>query len=194
MRDVTIDARDEGYFLVDPHIHPKEDGATVFMVTLESDTVVTLTPKEQSRTQKFPRRKQLMDVLRKSFTPQDLDVLHKRGDLLCLSDDARYEFDWAIRQGVDASRESLLAARKQLLVSKGRIEKEQGGPEAAQETEKDGKDASANVAIVANFYAMEEWNADAHEYLICDWWGNPGQLVPRCPRRLAIYISFARAA
>lgn len=44
LRDITINYRDYGMFRLDPHVDPLEDGSFVFILGLESDVVLTLSP------------------------------------------------------------------------------------------------------------------------------------------------------
>jgi hypothetical protein len=44
LRDVTVNARADGFFRLDPHLDPPSDGANVFILGLGSPTVLTLSP------------------------------------------------------------------------------------------------------------------------------------------------------
>jgi len=96
IRDLVIEQRRKSYFRVDPHIHPSKDASELFLVTLLSDTVLTLT--EQSGGEK------LQEVIAtQSFLPTDMDIWHPRRSLVHLTGAARDKLAWAIRQGVDGA-------------------------------------------------------------------------------------------
>merc|ERR1719461_1935004 len=93
-RDVVIEQRLDKYFRTDPHIHPSLDAPEVFIITLLSDTVLTLTnPHGGERHQEV--------ISRKSFTPADVDVLHRQRASIHLTGAAREQLAMAVRQGVD---------------------------------------------------------------------------------------------
>jgi len=97
IRDVTINRRVGGFFQLDPHLDPTEDGPNVFTLNLLSDVVLSFVPCNPSS----PRRTDPAEIALKSWTDDDIDVLLKHRDLLHFKDDARYTWMHAIRAGVE---------------------------------------------------------------------------------------------
>ncbi|TFJ84848.1 hypothetical protein NSK_003880 [Nannochloropsis salina CCMP1776] len=104
-RDITINRREKSFYRLDPHIDPSKDGGNVFILSLLSGTVMTLTP--TSRTM-HPDQHKAMDtrkVAEVSWLPgKDIDVDLPVQSLLHLSGDARYTWCHGIRPGVTQSQ------------------------------------------------------------------------------------------
>jgi len=104
-RDITINRREKSFYRLDPHIDPAKDGGNVFILSLLSGTVMTLTP--TSRTM-HPDQHKAMDtrkVAEVSWLPgKDIDVDLPVLSLLHLSGDARYTWCHGIRPGVTQSQ------------------------------------------------------------------------------------------
>ena len=193
VRDFSIDYRDDRYFKFDPHITPGLDGQIVFMLTLESDGVITLIPPEK---QVF-RRASTDDICRYSYTDKDLDILHRRGDLLSLCDEAREKMDWSTRLGIDAKTRNLQQIVKNKWVSKN-IQNDgdiAGNDENFGNHRYDIDDGNmiAESSVIGNEHIVRDLDAEQEEYVLCDWWGTPNQLIPRNKEKLLITITFARA-
>ena len=164
------------YFRVDPHIYPNEDGSNLFMITLDSDTVITLVPPSNEQ----HRRTNVIDIANESFTNKDIDILHKQGDLLCLSNNARHKYEWSIRQGIDGNVDELVNIRKKQLNLYDESLEDQQMNDIIKNTDK---------YIPANHDAL---NKRDNDWILCDWWGNNNQIIPRCNDRIGIYILFSR--
>ena len=190
VRDFAIDYRDDRYFKFDPHITPGLDGVTVFMITLESDGVITLIPPEKD----VYRRATTEDVQKYSYTDDDLDILHKRGDLLCLSDKAREKLEWSNRLGIDATTKGLKQLVREKYVTK----------ELQQANEMDNKMLQKQYepiteshelygsVVIGNEDIVENLDSDKDEFVLCDWWGTPKNLIPRNTEKMLITVSFGR--
>lgn len=218
IRDVSIDFREHGYFRLDPQIHPMRDGETVFFVTLESDTVMTFIPENEHQ------ESDVSQISQYSWTNNDIDVLHKRGDLLCITDRCRHDMEYGIRQGLDGNIEKLQQVRKNQML---RIQDSSKFASARQEmtdairssfdiNRKDKQDADSSVKrqtfwqmtqgsqfnydhsyVAANLTTFDKFNSDQNEndkqqYVMCNWWGTPENIVPRCKEKILIAVSFAR--
>jgi len=192
VRDFSIDYRDDRYFKFDPHITPGLDGQVVFLLTLESDGVITLIPPEK---QVF-RRVSTDDISRYSFTDKDLDILHRRGDLLSLCDDARQTMDWSVRLGVDAKTRNLQQIVRNKYVSRNMQDDGDRNEDVSLESERyDTDDATmiAESSVVGNEEIVQDMDAERDEHVLCDWWGTSSQLIPRNHEKLLITLTFARA-
>eukprot|EP01083_Nonionella_stella_P200936 735411_1 len=165
VRDFTLDYRDDSYFKFDPHKTPGLDGATVFMLTLESDGVITFIPPDRD----IYRRANMDEISKYSYTDQDLDVLHKRGDLLCLSDIAREKLDWSIRLGIDGKTKSLKQIVKSKYVSRKIEEDEENTEDDYGYIEEN--DELYGCVVVENEDIVRDMNHDETNYMLCDWWG-----------------------
>ena len=212
LRDVTIDYRESGYFRLDPTVHPQEDGVTVFLLTLESDGVMTLVPDEK----KMHRISDIEQISNNSWTLEDMDILHKRGDLVCLTEKARHELSYGIRQGIDADIEKLKVVRKKQMLKKQEMD-DMDENENENERENDGKEGKnkmfrqairqqlnkirqeedetinyENVFIAGNLDSLEQYNQSFEMYCLCDWWGTKSNILPRCKEKIMISLSFAR--
>lgn len=190
VRDFSIDYRDDRYFKLDPHITPGLDGQIVFLLTLQSDGVITLIPPDKE----VFRRATTDDICRFSYTDKDLDVLHRRGDLLSLCDTAREKMDWAMRLGVDAKTRNLQQIVKNKYVSRDMQQDE--GQQTAQNMERydiDDANVIAESSVIGNEEIVKDLDAEREEHILCDWWGTPNQLIPRNKEKMLITITFSRA-
>eukprot|EP01083_Nonionella_stella_P257920 882280_1 len=185
VRDFSIDYREDRYFKFDPHVTPGLDGENVFMIALESDGVITLVPPEKE----VYRRASMDDIARFSYTDKDLDILHRRGDLLCLSDTARTKYNWSIRLGIDGNTKGLKHLLKKKYVSKDVQNEEEQSEDSYWMTESD--DLYGSV-IVGNEDVVQNMPQDEDEYILCDWWGTSKQIIPRNKDKVIITITFGR--
>ena len=118
LRDITINYRSNAMFMLDPHIDPHDDGRHVFILGLQSATVLTLTP-DINLLMKNPAifknhieppmkmRNQIDAISALSWTDIDIDILMNKRSLLHLKNDARYSFKHAIRAGVEVDSAAL---------------------------------------------------------------------------------------
>lgn len=100
VRDVTVNYRSNGFFRLDPHVDPAGDGPTVFILGLLSDTVLTFVPPDARR------RQDPVDVARRSWTDEDIDVIMQQRSLVSFSSDARAHWGHAIRGGMEVTEQS----------------------------------------------------------------------------------------
>lgn len=111
LRDVTVNYRHSYFFRLDPHLDPGGDGENVFIVGLDSDVVLTLCPlllwHVKTRLDKClagvllrDEREVFQQYNECSWTPWDIDVLLKQGDLVHLSGYARWRWTHGTRTGV----------------------------------------------------------------------------------------------
>lgn len=183
VRDVTIDFRDDCYFRSDPYVYPGLDGLNMFLVTLSSDTVLTLTPPKAN----VHRRSIVNQVSDESFTDQDFDILHKRGDLLSLSGRARQELEWSVRQGIDANVKQLQA------ITAVKVKNVNEDENAMNEQKLDDVEYNSNIFVSGNSDILQNMNGDEESYVLSDWWGDKRHIVPRNKERVSIIITFSRA-
>ena len=113
-RDVTINYRQDGFFKLDPHIDPSEDGEDVVIISIgPSPTVITFTPPvlglqeiPQTSLQALAakrRRTSPADISLLSWSDADLDVLSLPRSGVVFSGAARWKWRHATRTGVAAS-------------------------------------------------------------------------------------------
>ena len=96
-RDVTVNVREAAFFKLDPHLDPKADGDTVFIVSLgPTPTVLTFSPPSAPR--RTPE-----DVSLRSWSDADVDVLSLPRSAVAFSGVARWVWRHATRTGVMAS-------------------------------------------------------------------------------------------
>ena len=188
VRDFSIDYREDRYFRFDPHVTPGLDGVTVFMLTLESDGVMTMIPPEKD----VYRRATTDDIAEYSYTDKDMDILHRRGDLLCLSDKARDTLEWGVRLGIDARTKSLKQIVKNKYVSKKLDDDQSGGDVGKDVGGLSEMDDLYGSVIVGNEDIVKDIDENNEQHVLCDWWGTPKQLVPRNKDKILISIAFAR--
>lgn len=126
LRHACVEFSNDYMFKQDLLTFPAEDGEKVFIITLASDAVVTLSPDqtlysrmilEHPETYREPiRTVPLPDSIRPirtsqehisvySWTDADIDLRLVRGSLLCLHGDARYQWKHGIRNGVEGLEE-----------------------------------------------------------------------------------------
>lgn len=167
LRDVTINYRYNSMFKLDPHIDPSDDGGSVFILSLKSDVVFTLTPDLSQLPSIFSeaqiqRMKDLGTPLRvrtsaeavalHSWTDADVDIWLQPLSLLRISGPSRWQWRHAIRTGVLAT----------LPVDEG----------------------------------MEGWKQEKQEEkekekeVVCDWWGDLSALLPRADQRISVIFAF----
>ncbi len=108
LRDVTINHRQHAFLRLDPHLDPAGDGENVFILGLDSDTVLTLCPARLWRLVHAWRRLTGWDErgvvqleAETGWTGRDLDVLLRQGDLVLLSGPARWQWTHGTRLGVE---------------------------------------------------------------------------------------------
>jgi hypothetical protein len=110
LRDVTLNKRRGFFYRLDPHIDPAADGEHVFIVGLDADTVLTLSPARlQAAASAADAAASALgfgderDALRRSaeasWTRWDLDVLAAAGTLVHLCGPARWSWTHATRLG-----------------------------------------------------------------------------------------------
>lgn len=121
LRDITVNFRKHSFFRLDPHIDPMLDGPHVFIIGLDSDTVLTLSPNRwltlttainhiQEWWYSSIKGKSPMDFAKslqrkqstQSWTPHDIDILARKGSLVLLTGPARYSWTHATRLGVES--------------------------------------------------------------------------------------------
>ena len=197
VRDFSIDYRDNRYFKFDPHITPGLDGVSVFMVTLESDGVITLIPPQKE----IYRRSNMDEISKYSYTDNDLDILHKRGDLLCLSDKAREKLDWSNRLGIDAKTSDIkrIVARKHFVTTQiqqqnidDKQEDDNNENNNAYYEPLNEDDELYGATVVGNEDIIRDLQPDQDAYVLCDWWGTSRYLIPRNKEKILITITFSR--
>ena len=99
-RDVTVNVREQAFFKLDPHLDPKADGDTVFIVSLgPTPTVLTFSPPSAPR--RTPE-----EVSLRSWSDADVDVLSLPRSAVAFSGLARWVWRHATRTGVMASPSS----------------------------------------------------------------------------------------
>ena len=163
LRDVTINQRRHGFFRLDPHLDPAADGANVFIIGLESPTVLTVSPVHG-------RGAAVMDARRvalRSWAPgEDVDVLCRERSLVHLHGPARAALGHGTRLGVSS------AQLRQCGVAEAVISGEGAGGE--EEEEEEGGDGDSE-------------GCDA----LWDWWGSVHHAVRRNPVRTSLVFAFA---
>lgn len=160
------------------------------MVTLESDGVISLIPPEND----VYRRATTDDIQKYSFTDQDLDILHKRGDLLCLSDKAREKLEWSNRLGIDASTKGIKQLVREKYVTKElqqANEMENNMIHDIYEPVTESHELYGSV-VVGNEDIVGNLDPDIDGHVLCDWWGTPKNLIPRNKEKMLITVTFAR--
>lgn len=110
LRDVTINFRRHGFLRLDPHLDPAADGENVFILGLDSDTVLTLCPHnlfkltswlESAKGALMSDERELTRAhAQQSWTAFDIDVLAEKGTLILLHGDARWAWTHGTRAGV----------------------------------------------------------------------------------------------
>jgi hypothetical protein len=98
LRDVTINARADAFFQLDPHVDPVGDGENVLIANLLSDAVLTFTPARPGPG--LAQRRGAAEVGEKSWTDADVDCLLQRRTVVHFSGPARRSWMHAIRSGV----------------------------------------------------------------------------------------------
>ena len=98
LRDITINYRDFGMFILDPHVDPASDGSFVFVVGLQSDVVFTLSPPSSPN---IVTRTDPSQVAMQSWSDDDIDILLRKRGCVGLGCDARSVWRHGIRAGVD---------------------------------------------------------------------------------------------
>jgi hypothetical protein len=99
-RDVTVNVREQAFFKLDPHVDPRADGDTVFIVSVgPSPTVLTFSPPSAPR--RTPE-----EVSLRSWSDADVDVLSLPRSAVAFSGSARWVWRHATRVGVMASSSS----------------------------------------------------------------------------------------
>jgi hypothetical protein len=98
LRDVTINARSDGFFKLDPHVDPLADGPNVIIANLLSDVVLTFTPVKPA--EGIATRSAAVEVGQSSWTDADVDLLLQRRSVVLFSGPARSSWMHAIRAGV----------------------------------------------------------------------------------------------
>jgi hypothetical protein len=117
LRDVTLNKRRGGFYRLDPHVDPAADGEHVFIVGLDADTVLTLSPArlQAASTAADTAASALgfgdeRDALRRSaeasWTRWDIDVLAAAGTLVHLCGPARWAWTHGTRLGCPLPPES----------------------------------------------------------------------------------------
>ena len=96
LRDITINFRTKGMFRLDPHVDPLSDGRFVFVLSLDSDVVFTLSPPHSSL-----HRTDVNQISLHSWSDDDIDVLLKRRAIVGITKEARNPWRHGIRTGVD---------------------------------------------------------------------------------------------
>ena len=111
-RDATINAREHSFFQLDPHVDPASDGPDVFILGLESSTVVTFTPPDAELEARGlpPRRRSGHEIGLQSWSDADIDVMVQPRSLLHFTGAARSYWMHAIRAGVQVEGEGAQAA------------------------------------------------------------------------------------
>ncbi|KAL6758998.1 hypothetical protein V8C86DRAFT_2583140 [Haematococcus lacustris] len=110
LRDVTLNARHSGFLRLDPHIDPAADGEHVFILGLDSDTVLTLSPARALRVWQAlqalwaaltlrDEREAVAWAADHSWSPLDIDVLARARSLVHLSGPARWTWTHGTRLG-----------------------------------------------------------------------------------------------
>ncbi|GAX75048.1 hypothetical protein CEUSTIGMA_g2492.t1 [Chlamydomonas eustigma] len=111
LRDVTVNYRHSHFYRLDPHVDPQLDGDHVFIIGLDSDTVLTLCPLNVLKLTKWinniwsiltleDERDLVQRQAYKSWTSSDLDVLLKKNTLVLLTGDARWRWTHGTRLGI----------------------------------------------------------------------------------------------
>mmetsp|Transcript_28784 Transcript_28784/g.63427 ORF Transcript_28784/g.63427 Transcript_28784/m.63427 type:complete len:338 (-) Transcript_28784:496-1509(-) len=112
LRDVTLNYRHSHFFRLDPHVDPELDGENVFILGLDSDTVLTLCPLRMWGVMQWldwlwgalsledERQAMQRQTTWRSWTPWDLDVKLPAGTLVLMSGDARWKWTHGTRLGV----------------------------------------------------------------------------------------------
>ena len=109
MRDLTVNYRRHGFFRLDAHLDPANDGPHVCIVGLLSDTVLTLSPLGPPLSTICDQR----SVSVESWAPgRDIDVLCRQKTLLHLSGDARSKLHHGIRLGITTNQLNALFPEK----------------------------------------------------------------------------------
>lgn len=98
LRDVTINARTDSFFQLDPHVDPAADGENVFIANLLSSAVLTFTPVQAPAG--VERRTDAAVVGERSWTDVDVDCLLERRSVVHFCAAARSRWMHAIRSGV----------------------------------------------------------------------------------------------
>lgn len=94
IRDITINYRKDGWHRIDPHIDPLKDGPNNFVISLGSDSVLTLVPPSGAYS------KNQAHISEHSFTERDIDILNEKNSLLFMYGNARFRCPHGIRNGV----------------------------------------------------------------------------------------------
>ncbi|KXZ49205.1 hypothetical protein GPECTOR_22g795 [Gonium pectorale] len=119
LRDVTVNYRHSGFLRLDPHVDPAADGENVFILSVDSPAVLTLSPVNWYRLTRWLAMLAFVDerdqIRRESeagsWTSYDLDVLIPPGGLAHLSGDARWKWHHGTRLGVEPPTAARAAAR-----------------------------------------------------------------------------------
>lgn len=98
LRDITVNYRDHGMFILDPHVDPLDDGSFVFVLGLQSDVVFTLSPPVSSTS---AVRTDKGHIAMLSWSDDDIDILLRRRGIVGLCGEARSAWRHGIRAGVE---------------------------------------------------------------------------------------------
>jgi len=99
-RDITLNRRENSFFKLDPHTDPVADGENIFIISLLSNSVMTIVPPGDFT------RKRPGEISLKSWTDQDIDILLRRRSMLLLSGRSRMPWKHAMRTGVQVEFET----------------------------------------------------------------------------------------
>lgn len=102
LRDITINYRTNGMFRLDPHVDPLADGRFVFVLSLDSDVVFTLTPPHSNQ-----HRTDINQISLHSWSDDDIDVFLKRRAIVGITNEARNPWRHGIRTGVDVPNQGI---------------------------------------------------------------------------------------
>jgi hypothetical protein len=106
LRDITINGRSNSFFQLDPHVDPAADGMDVFILSALSSCVLTFSPPDEvlARLGGERRPRDGNEIGLKSWTSRDIDVLVQPRTLLHFTGAARFEWQHAIRAGVQVDQ------------------------------------------------------------------------------------------
>lgn len=96
LRDVTVNLRRSVDYQMAPHIDPPTDGPNTFVLSLQSEAVITFSPVQALEVDAM-RANDAASYSVQSYTDDDLDCLVGRRSLYHMSGDARYLWTHGIR-------------------------------------------------------------------------------------------------
>lgn len=102
LRDITINYREYGMFRLDPHVDPLLDGNFVFVLSLHSDVVFTLTPPQSAN-----HRTDIHQISFYSWSDDDIDILLKRKAIVGITKEARNPWRHGIRTGLEVGKHGI---------------------------------------------------------------------------------------